>query len=214
MTYENIYGLGFEKATEPGPDVEIQLYSGEWLKRTYNSPLLLDNFTYRRPIKLQVGHRYVRRDGVVVRFLDYEPMNMPGFGFWCSDNKSRHENGAYTTQEQTSLDLVTHIEEPETKEEPMTCLNMNNVIMMNNVPVTYAQIEAAHAEMMKQKAEKEIKLGDIVRHKNCKIMFIVTQTLGYSFGTEQACSYHKDDLEKVTGTPEFMAELRAKLEGK
>lgn len=96
-------------------------------------------------------------------------------------------------------------------------VTVNNVetlfsdMVNKTVTLTYAQIEAAHAEMVKQKAENEIKLGDIV--KVWASLRLVTKVQGNRiyFGE----SYTEDgNAGKVTGTPEFMAELRAKLEGK
>lgn len=80
---------------------------------------------------------------------------------------------------------------------------MKDTVTVNNVAMTYAQIEAAHAEMMRQKAGIEFKEGDIVLLDNEPkyIAFAVSDR------------HDSDTRKKITGTPEFMAQLRAVLEG-
>lgn len=213
-TYENPFGLGYERATEPGPEVELKNSSGIWQLRIDPMEPLGHLYLYRRPIKLQVGHRYALRspsDSMlkVVDVLLFKNEADVYDRYLCSDGRKRAESGRFFGHDESCWDLVTHIEEPETKEEPM-----KDTVTVNNVAMTYAQIEAAHAEMMRQKAEKEFKLGDIVRIKGFNVMFIASQKREKTYSTGGVNYYSESILEKVTGTPEFMAQLRAVLEGK
>lgn len=83
------YGMGYEKATEPGPDVETlttgETCSHQWVKRQYPKNPLQHGSLYRRPLpiisqhpgaiplepgeELKVGERYLLAGGLITSAL-------------------------------------------------------------------------------------------------------------------------------------------------
>ena len=221
----NIFGDGYEAATEPGPDVEVKVRD-DWEKRGDNISPLWSDVIYRRPIKLQAGERYRMRDGRIVDDLTPTKSNSlyrEMYAFWSEKHQMTWtRNGKMCSGESDVLkhtDLVEHIEK-QPKENSMNTIKVPPAAVgfhfadgSSEYHITLDQAIALGEQAKAMKADAEIKVGDFVmvhKHRlgraiNCNEGFI--EVSGFiSCIAATAC-------RKVHGTPAELAFLNAVFDG-
>jgi hypothetical protein len=181
------YGIGYCKATEPGPDVECRMSdSDDWGKNTdYNTTTtpsgkncyrsmaessLIGGNQYRQPIKLQLqaGESYYMRNGEVVGPIEVGGWHSAFRFTFKGAGATWNASGAQLKLGKSEKDLVEHI--PKQKEAKMNdkyikVQNAKNIYYAEKtlhleVPISEAERLGEEAKRMRE--ENKIKAGDFV----------------------------------------------------
>lgn len=223
----NPYGDGFERATEPGPDVEWQLPDGTWAKRTFSTAWpLLAGFKYRRQIKLRAGECSRMQDETIVDDLvqtgsrDY-PWYSAKTGFTWTNEGLRTKGNLPEFQ---STNIVAHIEKQpkensmteqvykfgmiEAKEVTIGCQGGSKVYLM-----TLDQAIAIGEEAKAMKAEAEIKVGDFVMVHEHRLGRVINCNEGFMEVSGFVSGLAATACRKIHGTPAELAFLKSVFDG-